>query len=195
MTNPVVVRRATVDDLAATARISVEAYTGAGQLDDGPDGFYGTVLADTGSRESDALLLVAVRQEQVVGTVTICPPASSFREIGREGEVEFRFLAVAPEAWGHGVGDALVAACEEHARSTGSNRLVICVRDINSAAMTLYARHGFQRLPERDWHPVPQVALLAFEKNLGCQVSGPAAATPRGCEPGDVPAPQGTTET
>ncbi len=167
MTNPVVVRRATVDDLAATARISVEAYTGAGQLDDGPDGFYGTVLADTGSRESDALLLVAVRQEQVVGTVTICPPASSFREIGREGEVEFRFLAVAPEAWGHGVGDALVAACEEHARSTGSNRLVICVRDINSAAMTLYARHGFQRLPERDWHPVPQVALLAFEKNLG----------------------------
>tara|TARA_S200000501_G_scaffold171373_1_gene161466 strand:- start:857 stop:1360 length:504 start_codon:yes stop_codon:yes gene_type:complete len=167
MTSPVVVRRATVDDLAATARISVEAYTGAGQLDDGPDGFYGTVLADTGSRESDALLLVAVRQEQVVGTVTICTPASPFREIGREGEVEFRFLAVAPEAWGHGVGDALVAACEEHARSTGSNRLVICVRDINSAAMTLYARHGFQRLPERDWHPVPQVALLAFEKNLG----------------------------
>jgi len=32
--------------------------------------------------------------------------------------------------------------------------------------MTLYARHGFQRLPDRDWHPVPDVALLAFEKNL-----------------------------
>ena len=166
MTNPVVVRRATPDDLAAAARISVEAYLGAGQLDDGPDGFYGTVLADTGSRESDALLLVAVQQEQVVGTVTICPPASPFREIGRDGEVEFRFLAVAPDAWGYGVGNALVAACEDHARSTGSNRLVICVRDINAAAMTLYERHGFQRLPERDWHPVPEVALLAFEKNL-----------------------------
>ena len=166
MTNPVVVRRATVDDLSAAARIGVEAYVGAGQLDDGPDGFYGTVLADTGSRESDALLLVAVRQSQVVGTVTICPPASPFRGIGRDGEVEFRFLAVAPEAWGYGVGNALVAACEAHARSTGSNRLVICVRDINAAAMTLYERHGFQRLPERDWHPVPEVALLAFEKNL-----------------------------
>jgi ribosomal protein S18 acetylase RimI-like enzyme len=64
------------------------------------------------------------------------------------------------------VGNALVAACEDHARSTGSNRLVICVRDVNAAAMTLYARHGFQRLPDRDWHPVPDVALLAFEKNL-----------------------------
>ena len=60
MTNPVVVRRATVDDLAAAARISVEAYVGARQLDDGPDGFYGTVLADT-DQESDALL-VAVRR-------------------------------------------------------------------------------------------------------------------------------------
>ena len=102
----------------------------------------------------------------VVGTVTICPPASPFREIGRDGEVEFRFLAVAPEAWGHGVGNALVVACEDHARAIGSNRLVICVRDINAAAMTLYERQGFQRLPERDWHPVPEVALLAFEKNL-----------------------------
>ena len=66
MTNPVVVRRATVDDLAAAARISVEAYVGAGQLDDGPDGFYGTVLADTGSRERRVAAGVAVRQEQVV---------------------------------------------------------------------------------------------------------------------------------
>jgi len=51
MTNPVVVRRATGDDLAAAARISVEAYLGAGQLDDGPDGFHGTNTATTGLSE------------------------------------------------------------------------------------------------------------------------------------------------
>lgn len=147
-------------------RICVEAYQRAGQLEDGPKGGYGLVLADAAARYRDALVLVAVRNDEVVGTVTITPEGSPFREIGQDGEVEFRFLAVAPSAWGGGVGTALIEACFAHAREVGSHRISICVRDTNVGAMAAYRKHGFTRLPERDWQPVPEVTLLALHKAL-----------------------------
>lgn len=147
-------------------RICVEAYQRAGQLEDGPKGGYGLVLADAAARYRDALVLVAVRNDEVVGTVTITPEGSPFREIGQDGEVEFRFLAVAPSAWGGGVGTALIEACFAHAREVGSHRISICVRDTNVGAMAAYRKHGFTRLPERDWQPVPEVTLLALHKVL-----------------------------
>ncbi len=116
-------------------RICVEAYQEPAQLEDGPKGGYGLVLADAAARYRDALVLVAVRNDEVVGTVTITPEGSPFREIGQDGEVEFRFLAVAPSAWGGGVGTALIEACLAHAREVGSHRIAICVRDTNVGAM------------------------------------------------------------
>ena len=166
MKGSVVVRPATLEDLDVVARITVNAYAAAYQLDDGPNGVYGRVLRDAASRMREAVLLVAVRQDAIVGTVTITPEGSPFREVGKEGEVEFRFLAVAPSAWGSGVGSALINACHAHAREVGAYRMVICVRDNNASAMAMYHKHGFTRLPERDWQPVPGVVLLALEKDL-----------------------------
>lgn len=166
MTVPVHVRPATPEDLEDVARIAVDAYLAAHQLEDGPDGAYGRVLGDAATRMREAVLLVAVRQDSIVGTVTICPEGSPFREIGRDGEVEFRFLAVAPSAWGSGVGTALIEACHDHARDVGASQLAICVRDTNEGAMGMYLKHGFSRTPERDWQPVPGVALLALHKAL-----------------------------
>ena len=158
------VRFSTDDDLEAAGRIGVAAYLAAGQLDDGPHQGYAAVLADTATRQREAVLLVAERAGKVVGTVTICPVDSPLAEIGRVDEVEFRFLAVDPAAWGSGVADALVRACEEHARSTGAQALAICVRDTNTGAASMYAKRGFVRLPERDWSPVPGVDLLALTR-------------------------------
>lgn len=160
----IVVRRATPADLEEAGRIAVTAYETAGQLDDGPHQGYGTVLADTASRMRDALLLVAERDGQIVGTVTICPPESPVAEIGRDGEVEFRFLAVDPAAWRTGVADALIAACDDHARETGAHSLAISVRDINHGARALYEKRGFTRVPERDWSPVPNVELYVLTR-------------------------------
>lgn len=158
------VRPASEADLEFIGQITVGAYHRAGQLDDGPERGYGLVLADSAARYQDAILLVATRNEEIVGTVTICPPGSRFGEIGREGEVEFRFLAVAPHAWGSGVANVLIEACETHARQVAADRLVICVRDTNVGAMEMYRRRGFTRMPERDFRPVPGVALLAMER-------------------------------
>ena len=45
---------------------------------------------------------VCLRLRQAPHT-PITPPGSEFREIGLDDEVEFRFLAVAPEAWRTGI--------------------------------------------------------------------------------------------
>jgi ribosomal protein S18 acetylase RimI-like enzyme len=163
---PVLVRPATPEDLEVVGRITVDAYVAAHQLEDGPHGAYGRVLDDAASRLHEAVLLVAVRRGAIEGTVTICPEGSRFREIAHEGEVEFRFLAVAPSAWGSGVGSALIEACQAHAREVGAHRTVMCVRDTNASAMSMYVKHGFTRLPGRDLQPVPGVVLLALEKVL-----------------------------
>ena len=35
-----------------------------------------------------------------------------------------------------------------------------------TAAHRIYERHGFERVPDRDWSPVPGVHLIAFRKEL-----------------------------
>lgn len=162
MTPPTTVRPATDADLDVIGEICVAAYDAAGQLEPGSP--YAETLRDSPARKADGLLLVAERNGRVIGTTTICPPGSQFREIGREGEVEFRFLAVAPHAWGTGVAALLVAACDEHARRTGAGALAICVRDTNTDAAAMYERMGFSRIPDRDWTPRAGVDLLALTR-------------------------------
>ena len=158
----VMVRDAREDDFERAGDICVAAYDAAGQLEPGSP--YVQDLRATAERARDGILLVAERAGEVVGTATICTPGSSFREIGREDEVEFRFLAVAPEAQGTGVAAALIAAIEQHARDAGAARLAICVRDTNTGAAAMYARMGFSREPHRDWSPRPGVDLLALSR-------------------------------
>lgn len=156
------IRPARAEDLDHVSRISVAAYEAAGQIT--AESPYREALADAASRYRQAQLLVAERAGQVVGTVTICPAQSPFSEVGLEDELEFRFLAVDPEHWGTGVADALVRACEDAARDRQARALMICVRDTNTGAATMYARRGFTRVPERDWTPLPEVHLLALTR-------------------------------
>jgi GNAT superfamily N-acetyltransferase len=161
-TAPVDVRPATIDELSLVGELCVIAYVAGGHLS--PEDDYARTLRDARTRAESAEILVAVRDHRVVGTVTICPAGSRFAEVGRADESEFRFLAVAPEAWRTGVGEALVGACEERAQQRGLTAHVICVIDKNAAAHRFYDRLGFARLPERDWEPVPGVHLQAYRR-------------------------------
>lgn len=162
MTGSLIIRSARDEDLERAGDICVDAYDAAGQLE--PASPYVHDLRATAARARDGILLVAERAGEIVGTATICTPGSAFREIGREDEVEFRFLAVAPEAQGTGVAAALIEAIEQHARETRAVRLAICVRDTNTGAAAMYERMGFVREPHRDWSPRPGVDLLALSR-------------------------------
>lgn len=157
-----IIRAATEDELEPVGELCIASYSAGGHLDPGDD--YTETLRDASARARSAEVLVAVMDGAIVGTVTICPAGSEFAEIGRAGESEFRFLAVAPAAWRTGIGEALVAACEQRAIERGASSHVICVIDRNEGAHRFYDRLGFHRLPERDWMPRPGVRLQAYAR-------------------------------
>lgn len=156
--------RATADDLATVGDLTVAAYE---PFLLGPDDGYVEHLRDAAARHAQAELWVATDDEgALLGTVTITPENSPWREIGRAGEGEFRMLAVAPAAQGRGVGEALVRHVIAEARVAGRHAVVMSSLDEMASAHRVYERLGFVRLPERDWDPVPGVHLIAFRLDL-----------------------------
>jgi len=183
------VRAAGPADFPTVARLTVDAYEADGQAP-GEHG-YDVVLADVATRARTGEVLVAVDDnavdhnavdhnavdhnavdhnavdgDAIVGAVTFVRSGSDYAQLAREGEAEFRMLAVDPAAQRRGVATALVRACLARAAGLGCSHVVICARDIAETAHRLYARLGFTRVPERDWSPAPGVRLLALTRSV-----------------------------
>jgi len=135
---------------------------------DGPDDPYADQLRNAEARFLEAELWVVVGEDdrEVLGSVTISPEGSPWREIGMAGEGEFRMLAVAPEAQGRGVGSALVRFCLDRFREVGCTAVVLSSLAEMHAAHRVYEGLGFERLSERDWEPYPGILLIAYRKDL-----------------------------
>jgi ribosomal protein S18 acetylase RimI-like enzyme len=166
MSATVRVRPATTADFEDVARLTVAAYEADGQLE-GEIG-YEKVLADVAGRAEHGELLVAVDPEtdRALGAVLFVLAGARYAELSRDGEAEFRMLAVDPAAQRRGVARALVQACLDRAVANGCTAVVISVRDFAAAAQRLYEGFDFVRLPELDWEPLPGVTLLALRRAL-----------------------------
>lgn len=154
------IRPAHPEELEEVGRLTAQVYIGDGFLDSFDD--YTQELTDAAGRARDAEVWVAVEDGQLLGTVTFCPVGSAYREIGRDGEGEFRMLAVHPAARGRGVGRALVEHCLHRARDLGYAAIRMSSMDRMSSAHRVYERLGFVRAPQDDWSPVSGVNLLAY---------------------------------
>jgi ribosomal protein S18 acetylase RimI-like enzyme len=84
-------------------------------------------------------IFVAVRGNEVVGTSSMLPVAP--------GVIELVKLAVASDAQGQGVGRRLIEVCLDFARQQGAARVTLISNSKLEAALRLYERFGFQRLP------------------------------------------------
>jgi GNAT superfamily N-acetyltransferase len=157
------IRRAGPGDLDRVGELTVDAYRDL--LADG-DHPYRAVLRDAARRDREAELWVAEHDGTLVGAVTYCPPGSPWRELAGADEGEFRMLAVAPEARGRGVGEALARHALDRARAAGHRRVVISSQPNMRAAHQIYARLGFTRVPELDWSPLPGVELHGYAVDL-----------------------------
>jgi ribosomal protein S18 acetylase RimI-like enzyme len=160
-----VVRVARPDEHAAIGDLLLSSYGAGGHLKDDPG--YAEHLADVSGRSEANPVLVAVRGDRLVGSVTITPYGTPNSHDATATELEFRFLGVAPEAWGTGVAEALVAACEDYAVEAGLDAIVITVIAWNTPALRLYRRLGFRRVPERDRLPAPGIQLCALARPVG----------------------------
>ena len=153
------VRDARRDEYPRVGEVCVLAYAPSGLP---PGHWYWRDLADTAARAADSEVWVAVAGDEVVGTVTWCPPGSAHREISLPGEAEFRMLAVDPAHQGRGVGSALLAAVLVRARSEGCTAVVLSSASWMTAAHAIYERAGFLRTPRLDWTPTPGVTLRTY---------------------------------
>ncbi|MCW2738971.1 GNAT family N-acetyltransferase [Nocardioides sp.] len=155
-------RRATPEELERVGDLTVRAYAG---FTLGPADPYVERLRDAASRAREAELWVAVDDDDLLlGNVTYCPPGSSYREVSRPDEGEFRMLAVDPDARGLGAGTALATLCEERAREHGAIGMALSTLAEMTDAHRVYTRLGYARDPGRDWSPLPGVELIAFSK-------------------------------
>ena len=159
------IRRARAEDIATVGEVTVAAYA---DLTTGDADGYVQRLRDAATRDREAELWVATPDDsdEILGTVTITPPGSPWREIGRDGEGEFRMLAVAPTAQGQGVGTALVDLVLDRFRAEGARSVVMSTLPVMVAAHRIYERAGFVRDPDRDWSPLPGVDLISYRVDL-----------------------------
>ncbi|MBZ3903690.1 GNAT family N-acetyltransferase [Streptomyces griseiscabiei] len=166
----ITIRRALADEYTTLGEITAQAYLGDGLLDFGESDAYLGELRDVAKRAAAADVLVALADDRVLGGVTFVPAGGPMADIARPGEAEIRMLAVAAEARGRGVGEALVRACVERARTVeGCARLVLSTQRSMHAAHRIYERLGFTRTPERDWNPLPDLldlTLITYELTL-----------------------------
>lgn len=161
---PVVIRRASSDELGAVGELTVAGYlTGPLSASDP----YLEALRDAAGRDVDSPVIVAVDQNGVLlGTATWCPEGSSAREIAEPGEGEFRMLTVHPAARGHGIGVQLVEHLLGLSREHGYSAMVLSSSPWMTTAHAMYERLGFRRTPERDWSPRPGLTLRTYRREL-----------------------------
>ena len=158
-----VIREALPEELPAVGELRVAAYVAGYGMATEEVG-YADVLRDAPAQAVDAEILVALRQGELVGTVAIVRPGQPLADVAQPGEVEFRFMAVAPHAWRQGIAQALLEAVITRA---AGQPLVCSVIEGNEPAARLYLAHGFIPIEGRDHEPVPGVRLRAFVRSSG----------------------------
>jgi ribosomal protein S18 acetylase RimI-like enzyme len=153
-------------DRARIAELTVAAYREYAEIL-GPfwEGYRASIVATVGE-PSAAEQRVAMLAGALVGSVLLYP-AGAVWVAGVDGErildaPEARLLAVAPEARGRGVGEALMRECIHRARAAGAGSITLHTMPMMAAAMRLYERLGFARDPALDFDPVPGATVDGY---------------------------------
>ena len=159
------IRPAEPDELPMVGELTLAAYLADGHLS--TEDLYAAELRAADQRAAEADLVVAGTPDgRLLGTVTFVLPGSPWAEVSRPGEAEFRMLAVSPDHRGKGVGSALAQWCVDRAREQGCTAVALSSLTTMATAHRMYERMGFERAPERDWWPHPDVNLIVYRLDL-----------------------------
>jgi predicted N-acetyltransferase YhbS len=159
------IRDAEAQDRPAIRELTLSAY---GQYADSmvPSAWEALRNALIGAIEATGPVerIVAVKDGAVIGSVMLFPASGEGTKSagGRMIWPELRLLAVAAEQRCHGVGEALIDACIARARAAGVPALGLYSSKSMQAAIRLYGRKGFQRVPEYDFRPPGAELVMAF---------------------------------
>ena len=114
--------------------------------------------------------IVAEEDGRIVGSVLLYPAGAHLDRPGGGSMAltfpEVRLLAVSPSVRGQGIGARLMEECVRRARESGATALTLHTTDMMRAAMRLYERLGFRRVPELDFEPAAGVTVKGFRLSL-----------------------------
>ncbi|WP_207344455.1 GNAT family N-acetyltransferase [Arthrobacter sp. E3] len=151
----IAVRAITTADYDAVARITADAYLGAGYFDSVEYPYMQKIMR-VGERAAAAHIIVAEREGMVIGSATLAVFGDEWADIALADELEFRLLVVDPKVQRSGAGRAMVSWILERARAdAGIQAVSLTTGDDWQAAHALYRKLGFSRVPSRDW-PIPE---------------------------------------
>jgi ribosomal protein S18 acetylase RimI-like enzyme len=118
-------------------------------------------------RLKESELIVAKLNGNMAGAVTLYLNAiSSAQERWPEGWAGIRLLAVCPEYRGRGVGRALMEECFERCKKARIATIGLHTTEAMDIARRMYERMGFSRVPEFDFHPRPNMVVMAYRLQL-----------------------------
>jgi ribosomal protein S18 acetylase RimI-like enzyme len=186
------IRDATPGELAEVGEIRIVAYQAGGFIS--PDSGYAPTLRGLGADGTGHVLVACLPAngdrptaddartagpgdgERLVGTIMLQTWPDCGPVVAGPDEAEIRALAVRPQVQGQGVGKELLTRLIERASRLGVCHLVLCTEPRMRAAHRLYEQAGFVRLPERDWSPAPEVALLVYGMRMDRSAEGGLSA-------------------
>jgi GNAT superfamily N-acetyltransferase len=155
------IQRLSIDEARRLRHIRLRA------LADTPDAFGSTYaevaahpLAEWSKQLQEIATFVAVHDGKDLGLVR-CASDEHHHDIAW-----LISMWVTPEARGQGVGNALIDAVIECARSSGASRLLLDVGDHNQQAIALYARKGFQPNGQTGSLPAPRNHIREHQREL-----------------------------
>jgi ribosomal protein S18 acetylase RimI-like enzyme len=161
------VRRAEPQEYDEVGRVTALAYREFVRPGEALWERYVEEIADVRGRADRAEVLVALEDDgRILGSATL--------ELGQRldeedppldpDEAHVRMLGVAPEARGHGVARALIAACSAHAWAAGRRRMTLHTTKRMRAAQEMYEALGFRRLEDRVFPD--GFVLLTYERAI-----------------------------
>ena len=164
----IVVRETRAAELDAIGALMVAAYQEFSPPEPPPQWLhYLDDIRAVRRRLAESTLIVAEDAGHLVGAVTYYADGSKESAGGWPANVAvFRLLAVHPEARGRGIGRLLTEECIRRARATGAAAVGLHTTHLMNVARAMYERMGFVRVLERDFFPVPDFRVMAYQLTL-----------------------------
>ena len=128
---------------------------------------YAQSILDVRSRMTESELLIAVEDGEIVGSATFYP--ARLKRTQSEWPSEWtgaRLIAVLPERRGRGIGKAIVEECIHISRHQKAAAFALHTTPYMELARGMYERMGFVRVPEYDFHPRPELTVMAYKYDL-----------------------------
>jgi GNAT superfamily N-acetyltransferase len=159
-------REARPGELDAVARLLRDAYLQYKEsLPADVWEYYVQDIMDVRRRLPAAELIVAELDGELAGAVTLYLKSSSESD-WPQGWAGIRLLAVHPACRGRGIGRALMDECLRRCRRQGVRTVGLHTTTMMEVARGMYERMGFVRIPEYDFHPRPDVVVMAYRLDL-----------------------------